>query len=517
MFKAFRFDFCLFYFPLPLQIVPSFGKPRTRDFPRSHTSSRTVKMDFAHDLRLSDEQLNMATAIAAPFFADPIADSLRNPKVPGVMDFCRIVRETALSSLWNDMRKFKQYPASMPEFLSLANSIFSEQHLENLASKANHFDAISGFSAASDCFISSRPAIDAIKDVIWGIVSHSATELQEAIPNPSTTSVAEATQGQQPPPETTQPHQQSSSGQLVLGPSRNLRLPIGPGAVDIPCRIQQISLEGPTIAEAWRANATTNAMENLALSVDPDADPSSMAFRALPVYHGTDWAIEDNEDTIDDPRRGRLERFVSRNQVAPTSGRVLPVVWTGFSPLRCFLWAAFKAEVLHQVPTGAVKDRLERSWNCAPPMSGSSSLHIHSGVTLFKFRPSLPSAFDQTHYVMPKGREAEWERICRNHDVWDWTPLAGVASHVKHLWDQFSTIHGGALDTWPNTLHCHEFGPQLNMLRSYTRQLWRTVWFDAGVEALNNSHEVTYAISFKLAAPVLPKISSGKEEKSRFK
>jgi hypothetical protein len=30
----------------------------------------------------------------------------------------------------------------------------------------------------------------------------------------------------------------------------------------------------------------------------------------------------------------------------------LRVVWTGFSPLRCFLWAAFKAEVLHQIPTG---------------------------------------------------------------------------------------------------------------------------------------------------------------------
>lgn len=45
-------------------------------------------MNIAHDLQLSDEQLNMATAIAAPFFAGPIADSLRSPKAPGVMDFC---------------------------------------------------------------------------------------------------------------------------------------------------------------------------------------------------------------------------------------------------------------------------------------------------------------------------------------------------------------------------------------------------------------------------------------------
>ncbi|KAK1752953.1 hypothetical protein QBC47DRAFT_404315 [Echria macrotheca] len=98
-------------------------------------------------------------------------------------------------------------------------------------------------------------------------------------------------------------------------------------------------------------------------------------------------------------------------------------------------------------------------------------------------------------------------------DFSDWEPTA----LVKYLWDQFSTIHGGTLDTWPNVLHCQEFVPQLNMLRSYTRQLWRTVWFGAGVNALNNSHEVTYAISFKFTAPVPPKVSSGKEEKSRCK
>ncbi|KAK4139375.1 uncharacterized protein C8A04DRAFT_15930 [Dichotomopilus funicola] len=119
---------------------------------------------------------------------------------------------------------------------------------------------------------------------------------------------------------------------------------------------------------------------------------------------------------------------------------------------------------------------------------------------------------------MPKGREAEWERICRIYDSKGWTPPTWeTTALVKHLWDQLSTIHGGVLDTWPNALLCHEFGPQLNMLRSYTRQLWRTVWFGAGVDALNNSHEVTYAISFKFAAPVLPKVSFGKDEKSRVK
>jgi hypothetical protein len=156
-------------------------------------------------------------------------------------------------------------------------------------------------------------------------------------------------------------------------------------------------------------------MENLALSVGPNPDPSSMAFRALPVYHGADRVIEACENTTSDIRRGCVQLFVNHNQVAPTSGNVLPVVWTAFSPLRCFIWAALKGEVLSQVPTGTSKDKLQRSWDCAP-LSGSGSPHTHSGVTLFKFLPSLPSAFGQTHYVMPKGREAKWARICRSRD-----------------------------------------------------------------------------------------------------
>ncbi|KAK3343450.1 hypothetical protein B0T25DRAFT_554354 [Lasiosphaeria hispida] len=471
-------------------------------------------MDIAHDLLLSDEQLNMATAIAAPFFVDSIADALRSPKAPGTMDFCRIVREEALSGLWTDKRKLQQYPAYMSEFLSLASSIFSEQHLENLGSQAHYFDAVSGFSAISDAFISSRPAIDAIKDVIFAIVEHSAAESSRVIMTQQNLSAA--TSGTQ----VSSGPQQQQQPLLPLETTQSSRLPIGSGeeVVDIPCRIQQIDLEGPTIAEAWCANATTNAMENLALSVPSDANPSSMAFRALPVYHGTDWPVEDNEYIRDDPQRGLLTPHVCPNQVAPTSGAVLQVVWTGFSPLRCFLWAAFKSEVLHQIPTGRIKAKLERSWNCRPFTSGSSSSssHTHFGVTLFKFRPSLPSAFDQTSYVMPRGREAEWERICKNHDRPAGITRAEVDPHIKRLWDQFSTIHGGALDTWPNALHCHEFRPQLNMLRSFTRQLWRTVWFDEGLKVLNDSHEVTYAISFKLAAPVPPKASFGKE-KSRFK
>ncbi|KAK3363913.1 hypothetical protein B0T25DRAFT_528748 [Lasiosphaeria hispida] len=280
----------------------------------------------------------------------------------------------------------------MDEFLMVADAIFLEGHLNNLALQANEFDA---------------PA----------------------------------------------PDQQSLSGCLLTEDEEG----------NMPCQIQQISLEGLTIAEAWRANATTNDMENLVVRVEPNTDTLSMPFCMLPVYHGTDWKIKDSEGVIHDPRNGILRPAVSSNQVA-LERWALAVVWTGFSPLRCFLWAAFKGEVLHQIPTGSIKAKLQRSWNCLTSVSGSGSPpspHTHTGVMLFKFRLSLPSAFGQTYYVMPKGREAEWDCICKTHN--EVRSHGEVSTLVKSLWDHFTPIHGGTLQTWQHALHCHEFGDQLNI------------------------------------------------------
>ncbi|KAH8912736.1 hypothetical protein BR93DRAFT_922703 [Coniochaeta sp. PMI_546] len=466
-------------------------------------------MEFANGLSLPSEQLNMACRTAAPFFATPIAESLRNPKCPGVMALSCIIREAALAEIWRDKSTlFARHPASISDFVAMTESIFSEHLLHHLQSQATYFDAVSGISCISACFICSRPIINAVEDVIWGIIIYSSTKAGETLPQ-STFSTTESYQGRQPPPQNTQSSQPSSSRQTVAGPSTDVRSPSGSGAVHSPCRIQQINLEGATIAEAWCANATTNGLEGAAIAaVGPDEDPSTMRFRPLAVYHGTDVDIGDRERTVADPRHDRLNSSVKSNQVAPTAWGVLPVVWTGFSPLRCFLWAAFKGEVLQNIPIGTPKGRLEQSWNCN---SDSDTIHRHEGVTLLQFRPPLPSAPGQTHYVMPKGREAEWHRIALNYGGEGFGEHALAASRVKYLWDQFANIHGGALDTWPETLHCREFGSQVAMVRSFTKQLWRTVWFDAGVNALNNSHEVTYAISFKLTIPAPPHVSQNKE------
>ena len=54
-----------------------------------------------------------------------------------------------------------------------------------------------------------------------------------------------------------------------------------------------------------------------------------------------------------------------------------PCTFTGFSPIRCFLWAAFGAEVVQNVPHGRSQDNLRRPWT-----SGGNQ---YQGVVLFQF------------------------------------------------------------------------------------------------------------------------------------
>lgn len=139
-------------------------------------------MDFAHDMSLPSEQLNKATRIAASFFTKPIAKALRGHKAPGVMDFAQIVESIALSPMFNDTRKFHDYPSSMSDFVTLASGIFCEEQIQTLVSQANYFDTIVGPTGISDYFITTRPAIDSIKDIIRTIVLYAATEAQDTNP-----------------------------------------------------------------------------------------------------------------------------------------------------------------------------------------------------------------------------------------------------------------------------------------------------------------------------------------------
>ncbi|KAK0729460.1 hypothetical protein B0H67DRAFT_215 [Lasiosphaeris hirsuta] len=245
-----------------------------------------------------------------------------------------------------------------------------------------------------------------------------------------------------------------------------------------PCSVIQLKLEGSTILEAWNGNPTTRAMEQLANSHERGADPSRSSFRALPVYHGTDALRRSStQDTEVAVRHGLLYGSVTENQVAPCR-RQLPVLWTGFSPLRYFFWAAFKSEVLHPVPSTTIGNKLKMPWKCGD--------HEHVGVLVFRFQPALPSAPGEASYIIPPGREQDWTYLSRIPE--------GVTPDA--LWRLFAPIHHNVQPTWPETLHCQEYGVQRLMLSPYIKQFWRTGWFDAGITTLRASHQATYSISF---------------------
>ncbi|KAK0724262.1 hypothetical protein B0H67DRAFT_101791 [Lasiosphaeris hirsuta] len=219
-------------------------------------------------------------------------------------------------------------------------------------------------------------------------------------------------------------------------------------------------------------------MEQLANSHERNADSAHFSFRALPVYHGTDtFRSSINQATEELARSGLLYGSVTANQVAPRR-ECLPVLWTGFSPLRCFLWAAFKGEVLHAVPSATIGNKLKMPWKCGD--------HEHVGVLVFKFQPALSSALGEASFIIPPGREQEWTDLARS-------PGGATPDTV---WRQFAPIHHNVQQTWPETMYCREHGLQLSMLSPYVKQFWRTVWFGARIATLRASHQATYSISF---------------------
>ncbi|KAK3292618.1 uncharacterized protein B0H64DRAFT_407178 [Chaetomium fimeti] len=461
-------------------------------------------MDF--NFCLAGDQFKHAVTNAARYFAEPASSTLRHKVVAGNYGILEVLNWTVFNTVFtNPNLKFDKSPASISEFLSLVEPIFSSSFLAEINAQARAFDAVAGITGLSDVFIEARPAREAIRDLIQSIAVQCAKEAVEAVPLPG------QTEGTAPQPPATKRAATSPTLPPLPPPAPTEALPDTDSPLDQGprCSLVQIDLEGTAILDAWGHNATTREMERIALSAGPSATPSSPEFKALPVYHGTDsfcTAVWEEQDTA--LQTGALAGHSRDNQVVPTSNR-LPVVWTGFSPLRSFLWAAFLAEVLSPVPTGVAKQKLQSPWSCRD--------HTHTGVLLFKFRPTLPSALGQSVYVLPKGREAQWNTIRSQTKGKLPSTSLNTETAVKYMWDMFSSIHGGATNSWPNALHCHEYGEKLRLALPWT--LWRTVWFAEGIEALNSSHEVTYVISFKEAVsnPSVPQGGESRDKRGSFR
>ena len=312
------------------------------------------------------------------------------------------------------------------------------------------------------------------------------------------------------------------------------------------CPIIDIHISGPDLKSAWSANPLLRQLEETAVASSSlgsnlppchsgtppsphnhDIKPTSAALR--PVYHATPRALlhlappvaEFQNELLLAACQSFKDELVLRgsvvrnNQVAPAVSE-FPVAWTAFSPLRSFLWAAFVNEVLLDVPTTTTttspstkngqETRLSRGWDCRwssriceHGQRHQPDRHQHRGVTLLQFRP-FPPPNHISSYVLPVGKEQEWTAIRDSFGTDSGRRGFRLFMAPQTVWTSFSAVHQDALSSWPEALHCREFGPQADMLESsFTPQLWKTAWFGEGIKALNRSPTTVYSISFSVA------------------
>ncbi|EPE02935.1 hypothetical protein F503_08812 [Ophiostoma piceae UAMH 11346] len=88
---------------------------------------------------------------------------------------------------------------------------------------------------------------------------------------------------------------------------------------------------------------------------------------------------------------------------------------------------------------------------------------------------------------------------------WLTNATSTVATHsntTNGIWGIVSRLHGDTSGaSWPEVLHCYEATHQSAMLRRFTKQHWRTVWYEAGVAELNCGCQKVASISLSIETP----------------
>jgi hypothetical protein len=85
------------------------------------------------------------------------------------------------------------------------------------------------------------------------------------------------------------------------------------------------------------------------------------------------------------------------SQMAPFGVRV---VYTAFSPLRSYLWAAFRNQIYRIVPSTNEISWMNQAW--------TSNGHNYRGVAVFQFNAVQPANANLTSACIPIGREMAW-------------------------------------------------------------------------------------------------------------
>ena len=217
------------------------------------------------------------------------------------------------------------------------------------------------------------------------------------------------------------------------------------------------------------------------------------------MYHGTDAQyheeLEFNELLSQRPF-ATLDRMCAQNQMCP---RRLGVVYTAFSPLRCYVWALFKAEIIQSIPAQSRLEYANQRW--------SSNGVEYRGLVLLQFTSAQPQPASLTSYVIPPGRESAWFELTKELD------RRGVSSDFT----SYSSFTNDTAQTMiPDMIHGLEILGARQQLSAYTKNHWRTVWTsDRARDILNANNLEVFAIAINVLNTEEPKSAKGAIGKSK--
>jgi hypothetical protein len=227
---------------------------------------------------------------------------------------------------------------------------------------------------------------------------------------------------------------------------------------------------GTRSLETWR----THVLPRIGLHPNLEASMSTMGLR---------HTLRISVSSLPSPVNG-LRGKSNPNQITQGTDSI-PVVWTSFSPFRAFLWAAFGADVINNVPTPRVLSKLNSEWIFRN--------ETYKGVLLLQFSPNQPSPVGCSAYTIPANQEGPWAAIASAGG----TLLA--EEPARNLWEKFASIHGQVRGSeWPDVVH------GLELPSSHGIQCWRSIWFGKGIQALNSQHQQSLAIQYIHEQPDLP-------------
>ena len=341
--------------------------------------------------------------VFTPLFANELSESKTARDEIG---FAKTILQKAPHHLGVNLQSC---PSSMAEFLSSLKPILSQRSLSQIADNARFFGLLCGGKIA-DNLIANIPFAG------WLIqLAETVAARYEDTASASTT------------PESSRAQSVSLSQILGTVSSHTSRshtyrsFGLGfDGTGDEPDeKIVQVELTGPNITTAWKNNSTvvnrqynTNyTLLKLETTYALPRDKTPADAGSYDVFHGTNRHLTGLPDWPD-KWHSRALNLRGADQACQMNPMGVRVVYTSFSPLRAFLWAAFKDHIYRNVPGTIDREFMSSTW--------TTQGRTYRGVAVFAFSTATPTPSRRlSHVTLPKDKSAPRTWPCCSCCPWE--------------------------------------------------------------------------------------------------